>query len=65
MVLLSYGGAALHAHNAPRHMKISEQLNELIERMKASDARLQALTEEYTTSAQRGLDDLKKAIEEQ
>ena len=46
-------------------MKISEQLNELIERMKASDARLQALTEEYTASAQRGLDDLKRAIEEE
>ena len=55
----------LRTYHAPRNMKISEQLNELIERMKASDARLQALTEEYTTSAQRGLDDLKRAIEEE
>lgn len=46
-------------------MKLSEQLRELIEQMKASDARLQAMTEEYITSTNDHLNQLKEAIKEE
>lgn len=45
--------------------RISDRLSELIDRMKASDARLQALTEEFTTTAKRDLEKMQKLIEEE
>jgi|TARA_B100000073_G_scaffold152502_1_gene125823 hypothetical protein len=40
--------------------RIADQLNELIERMKESDRRLQELTDQHITDTRKMLDDLER-----